>query len=68
MGLGARVASVTHQLCHFDSPEIRAIAVILQWGSYADIPLALIPQTVYYSKVGLELGKLVAKERQIVLP
>jgi hypothetical protein len=59
MGLGARVASVTHQLCHFDSPEIRAIA---------DFPLALIPQTVYYSKVGLELGKLVAKERQIVLP
>ncbi|KAF2796501.1 hypothetical protein K505DRAFT_323238 [Melanomma pulvis-pyrius CBS 109.77] len=29
---------------------------------------SLIPQTVYYSKVGLELTKLVAKERGITLP
>ncbi|KAF2713660.1 mitochondrial F1F0-ATP synthase-like protein g subunit [Pleomassaria siparia CBS 279.74] len=29
---------------------------------------SLIPQTVYYSKVGLELTKLVAKERGIALP
>jgi hypothetical protein len=68
MGLGARVSSVMHQLCHFNPPDTQAITVILQLRSYADFPLALIPQTVYYSKVGLELGKLVAKERQIVLP
>jgi hypothetical protein len=30
--------------------------------------IALIPPTIYYSKVGLELAKLVAKDQKMALP
>ncbi len=48
--------------------KVGSVKLLGIWSKHTDKALGLIPQAVYYSKVGLELGKLIAHQRNMAPP
>lgn len=48
--------------------NVRDLASIFIRGQPPDLLAALVPPTLYYGKVGIELGKLVAHNRKMSPP